>query len=66
MNLDTSSRKAGAYLSKLMREFHGNVAQALAAYNWGEGNVEKDIASHGDVWLTTGGEINDWYRGHYL
>jgi len=24
------------------------------------------IASHGDVWLTTGGEINDWYRANYL
>jgi allantoinase len=24
------------------------------------------VASHGDVWLTTGGEINDWYRAHYL
>jgi allantoinase len=24
------------------------------------------IASHADVWLTTGGDINDWYRAHYL
>jgi allantoinase len=24
------------------------------------------IASHAGVWLTTGGEINDWYRAHYL
>jgi allantoinase len=24
------------------------------------------IASHSDVWLTTGGEINDWYRAQYL
>jgi len=24
------------------------------------------IASHRDVWLTTGGEINDWYRARYL
>jgi allantoinase len=24
------------------------------------------IASHADLWLTTGGEINDWYRAHYL
>ena len=24
------------------------------------------IASHAGVWLTTGGEINDWYRASYL
>jgi allantoinase len=24
------------------------------------------IAGHPDLWLTTGGEINDWYRAHYL
>jgi allantoinase len=24
------------------------------------------IASHRDIWLTTGGEINDWYRANYL
>jgi peptidoglycan/xylan/chitin deacetylase (PgdA/CDA1 family) len=26
----------------------------------------KYIAGHKDVWLTTGDEINDWYRGNYL
>jgi len=24
------------------------------------------VASHSDIWLTTGGEINDWYRANYL
>ena len=24
------------------------------------------VASHTDLWLTTGGEVNDWYRRHYL
>jgi predicted glycosyltransferase len=24
------------------------------------------IAGHRDVWLTTGGEINDWYRANFL
>jgi allantoinase len=24
------------------------------------------IAGHADLWLTTGGEINDWYRANYL
>jgi allantoinase len=26
----------------------------------------KHIASHADIWLATGGEINDWYRANYL
>jgi hypothetical protein len=24
------------------------------------------VASHGDVWLATGVEINNWYRANYL
>lgn len=24
------------------------------------------VAGHADIWLTTGGEINDWYRAQYL
>ena len=24
------------------------------------------VASHSAVWLTTGGEVNDWYRANYL
>ena len=24
------------------------------------------VAAHADIWLTTGGEINDWYRQNYL
>ena len=24
------------------------------------------IAGHDEVWLTTGGEINDWYRAHFI
>ena len=24
------------------------------------------IASHKDVWLTTGDEVNDWYRKSYM
>jgi allantoinase len=24
------------------------------------------VASHAGIWLTTGGEINDWYRANYL
>lgn len=49
-NLGTSSEHAAHYLSDLMAEFKGDVAQALAAYNWGPGNVERDIREHGNRW----------------
>ncbi|EKC4346929.1 lytic transglycosylase domain-containing protein [Salmonella enterica subsp. enterica] len=34
---DAAARKLGG----LMRFFHGDLARALAAYNWGEGNVQR-------------------------
>ncbi|HFW3714929.1 TPA: transglycosylase SLT domain-containing protein [Salmonella enterica subsp. enterica serovar 6,7:y:-] len=34
---DAAARKLGG----LMRFFHGDLAKALAAYNWGEGNVQR-------------------------
>ena len=42
---------AAMYMKKLMRMFNGDVRKALAAYNWGEGNLQKDIAAHGADWL---------------
>ena len=45
-----SSAGAAKYLRKLMDEFHGDIEKALAGYNWGEGNVEKDIAQYGANW----------------
>lgn len=32
---------AEAYINDLLKEFHGNQAMAMEAYNWGPGNVEK-------------------------
>jgi len=49
-NLDESSEKAGQKLHDLMRNFKGDIAKALAAYNWGEGNLQKDIAQNGNAW----------------
>lgn len=49
-NLGDSAAAAGRYLHKLMQEFGGDTAKALAGYNWGEGKVEKDIAQHGAQW----------------
>lgn len=36
-NIDGGSR----YLSRLMKRYHGDTKLALAAYNWGMGNLEK-------------------------
>lgn len=37
------------YLGKMNRMF-GSLDKALAAYNWGPGNLKKCIAAYGDGW----------------
>lgn len=39
------------YLAAMVREYKGDVAKAMAAYNWGPGNLDKAITEHGDNWL---------------
>lgn len=41
---------AAAYLAQLYRSF-GSWRQALAAYNWGPGNLRKHLAQHGELTL---------------
>ena len=43
---DAASRK----IKNLMRYYKKDVEKALAAYNWGEGNLDADIESHGEKW----------------
>ena len=41
------------YAGKYLRENHnrfGSWSKALAAYNWGPGNLQKAITEHGDDW----------------
>jgi len=40
------------FLAQMLYQFGGNVAQALAAYNWGPGNVTKAIAAYGSDFLS--------------
>ena len=43
------------YAGKYLRENHnrfGSWSKALAAYNWGPGNLQKAITSRGEDWLT--------------
>ena len=39
------------YLAAMVREYDGDVSKALAAYNWGPGNLDKAVKEHGPNWL---------------
>jgi len=40
------------YLAQMLAQFGGDTSKALAAYNWGPGNVQKAIAAYGPAWLS--------------
>ena len=50
LNVDEAIHYAAAYLRRLYNRF-GRWDQALAAYNWGQGNLAKAIEQHGSDWL---------------
>ena len=39
------------YIAQLIAEF-GDITEAVAAYNWGPGNVQNAVANYGDNWLS--------------
>jgi hypothetical protein len=47
-NLEDSGKGAAKYMDMLLEKYNGNINNALAAYNWGMGNV--------DDWLERGGD----------
>lgn len=42
---------AGKMMSGLIAKYNGDLAKALAGYNWGGGNVDKAVKKYGDNWL---------------
>jgi hypothetical protein len=49
-SLDSSANGAAKYIARLLKKYHGNVDKALAAYNWGAGNVDRDIRDFDFLW----------------
>lgn len=47
-NLKDSANAAARYDAFLMKKYGGDVRKTLAAYNWGMGNVDKDINGYTD------------------
>jgi hypothetical protein len=66
MDLDASAEAAAHYLSDLHKQF-GDWDRANAAYDWGGGNLRRDIAKHGANWLGFApAETQNYVRAHQL
>jgi hypothetical protein len=42
---------AAKYFSDLLKHYSGDAGKAIAAYNWGEGHLDRDIKAHGANWM---------------
>ncbi|CDY79481.1 hypothetical protein BGLT_02262 [Caballeronia glathei] len=49
-NLHDAQDAARRYDTFLLKRYNGDNRKALAAYNWGMGHLDKDIAAHGANW----------------
>lgn len=49
-NLHDSAAAAARMMGDLMRKYKGDIRKALAGYNWGSGNLDRDIAQNGTQW----------------
>lgn len=56
-DLVQSATGAAKYLHDLLSKYNGDMMKSLAAYNWGSGNLDKDI----DGYLDKRGA---WHQGH--
>ena len=51
-DFDASSDAAARYFQWLLKHYNGDHSKALAAYNWGNGNLDKAIKQYGNAWLS--------------
>ena len=51
-DFDASSDAAARYFQWLLKHYNGDHNKALAAYNWGNGNLDKAIKKYGNNWLS--------------
>ena len=45
-----SAYAAGRMFRDLLKHYGGNLTKVVAAYNWGSGNLDRDIRQHGAMW----------------
>lgn len=51
-DFDASSDAAARYFQWLLKHYGGDHNKALAAYNWGNGNLDQAIKRYGNDWLS--------------
>ena len=51
-DFDASSDAAARYFQWLLNHYNGDHNKAIAAYNWGNGNLDKAINRYGNDWLS--------------
>jgi len=49
-DLEQSATGAAKMFHDMLQKYNGDLRKALAAFDWGPGNVDKDIAKWGDQW----------------
>lgn len=46
-----SAAGAARYFKQALAKYKGDLAKAVASYNWGYGNLDRDIQAHGKNWM---------------
>jgi membrane-bound lytic murein transglycosylase B len=49
-DFNQSATGASQMYADLLKKYHGDVSKALAAYNWGPGNVDESVAQYRQNW----------------
>lgn len=45
------NRLGREYRAKMQQRYGGDITKMAAAYNWGPGNLDRALQTHGDNWL---------------